>query len=106
MNLSSKLAAGALAAAATLGLLGVGWASAQEDPTTTAPPATEAPAEEAPETTQPPADQAPDTTPAPGTRPGRENCPDKGTGSGGSADESTDQAPTATQTRARRVRSV
>ena len=105
MNLTSKVAAAAFAAAATVGLIGVGWASAQEDPTTTAPPSTEAPAEEAPETTQPPAAEAPGTTPAPGSRPDRENCPDKGAGAG-SAGESTDQAPTATRTRARRVRSV
>ena len=92
MNLSSRIAAAAFGAAVTVGVLGASWASAQEEPTTTAPPAAEAPAEEAPDPTAPPR-----------TKPG---CEDRGTGgsSGGSSD-STEQAPTASQTRFR-VRSL
>jgi hypothetical protein len=48
MSVSDKLAGAVVGAIAAVGVLGAGWAFAQETPSTTAPPTTEAPSQDAP----------------------------------------------------------
>ena len=48
MSVSDKIAGAVVGAIAAVGVLGAGWAFAQETPSTTAPPATEAPSTGAP----------------------------------------------------------
>lgn len=45
MSVSDKLAGAVVGAVAAVGVLGAGWAFAQETPSTTTPPTTEAPAD-------------------------------------------------------------
>ena len=48
MSVSDKLAGAVVGAIAAVGVLGAGWAFAQETPSTTTPPSTDAPAADAP----------------------------------------------------------